>query len=91
MVVPVREGFEGAVDHFMQFGEPWMGWPLPPISNPLYLFIADELAERLDRLGEEIPQGEPWEVTLPTNLVYLREDGTLPSWRKDENGNWKPK
>jgi hypothetical protein len=90
VVTPVRQGFEGAVDHFMTFGEIWSGGPLPPISNPLYLPIAEELAERLDRPGDEIPQGDPWEVRIPTNLVYLRQDGSLPAWTKDSNGDWHP-
>lgn len=89
-VVPVRPGFEGAVDHFMTFGEVWNGGPLPAISSDLYLPIADELAERLDRPGDEIPQGDPWEVRIPTNLVKLRADDELPSWTKDANGNWTP-
>ena len=88
--IPVREGFEGAIDHFMTFGEPWVGGPLPTISSPLFLPIADELAERLDRPGDEVPEGDPWEVRLPTNLVRLRPDGTLPAWQKDANGNWIP-
>lgn len=90
VVVPVRPGFEGAVDHFTTFGEIWNGGPLPAISNPLYLPIADELAERLDRPGDEIPQGDPWEVRVPTDLVYLRGDDKLPSWKKDAAGNWVP-
>lgn len=89
-VVPVRPGFEGAVDHFMTFGETWNGGPLPAISNELYLPIADELAERLDQPGDEIPQGDPWEVRIPTNLVKLRADDQLPKWAKDVNGNWVP-
>jgi hypothetical protein len=90
VTVPVREGFEGAVDHFMTFGELWVGGPLPTISSPLYLPIADELAEQLGRPGDEIPVGDPWEVRLPTTLVKLREDGSLPAWEKDEDGNWVP-
>jgi fibro-slime domain-containing protein len=90
VVVPVREGFEGAIDHFMNVGEPWLGGPLPPITSPLYLPIAQEIAERLDRPGDEIPQGDPWEVRLPTTLVRLRPDGTLPRWQQDENGHWVP-
>ena len=90
VVVPVREGFEGAIDHFMNVGEPWFGGPLPPITSPLYLPIAQEIAERLDQPGDEIPQGDPWEVRLPTNLVRLRPDGELPRWQQDENGNWVP-
>jgi hypothetical protein len=90
VVVPVREGFEGAIDHFMTVGEPWLGGPLPPITSPLYLPIAQEIAERLDRPGNEIPQGDPWEVRLPTTLVRLRPDGELPRWQQDENGHWVP-
>ncbi|MEM9545055.1 MAG: hypothetical protein AAGA77_03735 [Bacteroidota bacterium] len=88
VVVPVRLGFEGAIDHFMTFGEIWEGGPLPIISSELYLPIADELAERLDRPGQEIPQGDPWEVRIPTNLVKLRQDDKLPQWEKNEDGEW---
>jgi len=86
--VPARPGFEGAIDHFMAFGELWNGGPLPPVSSPLYLRIADELAERLERPGDEIPQGEPWTVRLPTTLVRLRPDGTLPKWKQNAEGEW---
>jgi hypothetical protein len=88
VVVPVRLGFEGAIDHFMTYGEVWNGGPLPAISNPLYLPIADEIAERLDRPGDEIPQGDPWLVRIPTTLVSLRPDDKLPSWKQNASGEW---
>ncbi len=88
VVVPVRPGFEGALDHFTTYGEVWNGGPLPAISNPLYLPIADEIAERLDRPGEEIAQGDPWLVRIPTTLVRLRPDDKLPAWTQDADGNW---
>ena len=88
VVVPARPGFEGAIDHFMSYGEIWNGGPLPPISNPLYLPIADEIAERLDRPDEEVPQGDPWPVRIPTTLVSLRSDDTLPAWKQDATGEW---
>ena len=88
VAVPARLGFEGAIDHFMTYGEIWNGGPLPPISNPLYLPIADEIAERLDRPGDEIPQGDPWPVRIPTTLVHLRADDKLPKWVQDANGDW---
>jgi len=87
-VVPVRPGFEGAVDHFMTFGEIWNGGPLPAISSDLYLPIADELAERMDMSGDEVPQGDPWELRVPTNLVKLRSDNKVPIWVKNDNGEW---
>src|SRR5690606_7984116 len=43
--VPARSGFEGAIDHFMTHGEIWQGGPLPTIGNPLYIHIAEEIAE----------------------------------------------
>jgi hypothetical protein len=88
VAVPVRPGFESALDHFMTYGEIWNGGPLPPISNPLYLPIADEIAERLDRPGDEIPQGDPWLVLIPTTLVHLRPDDKLPAWKQNPSGEW---
>ncbi|MFD3521445.1 hypothetical protein [Streptomyces sp. NPDC058653] len=86
--VPARLGFEGAIDHFMNFGELWNGGPLPTVSSPLFLPIADEIAERLDRPGDEIPQGEQWTVRVPTNLVRLRPDDDLPRWVQNADGEW---
>lgn len=86
--VPARPGFEGAIDHFMTYGELWEGGPLPTISSPLYLPIADEIAERLDRPGDEIPQGDPWTVRIPTSLVHLRPDDKLPQWAQNPEGEW---
>lgn len=86
--VPARPGFEGAIDHFMTYGELWEGGPLPTISSPLYLPIADEIAERLDRPGDEIAQGDPWIVRIPTTLVQLRPDDTLPRWTQNPEGEW---
>ncbi len=88
VTIPARPGFEGAIDHFMTYGEIWNGGPLPAISNPLYLPIADELAERLDRPGNEFPEGEPWLVRIPTSLVHLRADDKLPRWKQDSEGEW---
>jgi len=86
--VPARPGFEGAIDHFLTFGEIWNGGPLPAISSPLYLPIADEIAEQLDRPGNEVAQGDPWSVRIPTNLVKLRADDQLPKWKKNAAGDW---
>lgn len=86
--VPVREGFEGAVDHFMQSGEVWNGGELPDVSSELYVAIAQEISEHLGRPGDEVPEGDPWEVTVPTTLVKLRQDQNLPQWKKDDDGNW---
>ncbi|KAB8339245.1 hypothetical protein FH972_022179 [Carpinus fangiana] len=88
VVVPARLGFEGAIDHFMTFGELWNGGPLPPISSNLYLPIASEIQERLNKPGDQIPQGAPWTVKVPTELIKLRQDDKLPKWHKDNTGAW---
>jgi hypothetical protein len=31
-----------------------------------------------DDLAKATPEGEPWDVVLPTTLVYLQDDATLP-------------
>ncbi|KAG8805585.1 hypothetical protein FRC17_005445 [Serendipita sp. 399] len=80
VVVPARPGFEGAIDHFMQLGEIWNGGPLPSITSKLYVPIADEVSERARKPQGEIPQGEPWEVTIPTTLVKLKADDSLPTF-----------
>jgi hypothetical protein len=88
VTVPARPGFETAIDHFLTFGEIWNGGPLPAVSNPLYLPIADELAARLGRPENEVPQGDPWTVKVPTELVHLRADDKLPTWVQNPSGEW---
>jgi len=91
VIVPARLGFEGAIDHFMKTGDVWMGGELPGIGDDLYLPIIEEMKEQLGAPDEDEPRGgKPWLVTVPTTLVRLRPDGTLPQWVKDENGNWIP-
>ncbi|KAH7323442.1 hypothetical protein BKA65DRAFT_407035 [Rhexocercosporidium sp. MPI-PUGE-AT-0058] len=82
--VPVRPGFEGALDHFLATGKPWDGGPLPGISSKLFLPLAAEIQESLGRAADEpVPYpGGPWEVIVPTNLVRLRKDDETPVWVK---------
>lgn len=88
VVVPARLGFEGAIDHYLKIGDIWNGGPLPTVSSGMYLSIADEIAEGLDHPGDEVPQGDPWLVRIPTTLVRLRADNALPSWGQASSGNW---
>jgi hypothetical protein len=86
--VPIRPGFVDAVDHFRLFGVPWQGGSLPAISDDTYLPIAEEIAEKLGRPGNEVPVGDPWEVRVPTTLIKLRDDDRLPQWQKQPDGTW---
>ncbi len=89
-VVSVRPGFEAAVAHFLESGETWNGGDLPPITSPLYFSIIEEIKERDQAPGNEVAQGDPWDVHLPTTLVILRDKPSLPEWHKDANGEWIP-
>jgi hypothetical protein len=90
-IVPVRPGFEPAVEHFMSTGETWNGEEPPDVTSEMWVPIVEEIRARTGAPGTETPQGEPWDVVLPTSLVYLRKDDTLPRWRKNEDtGEWEP-
>jgi hypothetical protein len=75
---------------FLETGQVWNGGDLPEIGSPLYVDILDEMKERLKAPGLRTPVGDPWDVKLPTSLVRLSPSAELPSWQKDENGNWVP-
>ena len=82
VTVPVRLGYEAAVARYLADGVLWNGFG-PPTPDEMedgevpYLPIFELLAERLGRPGDEEPVGEPWEVTVPTPLVYLQPSPEL--------------
>ena len=88
--VPVRPGFEAAVDHFMMTREPYFGQGLPQIGDDLYLPYVDEARAAFGvTLGGTHHDELDFDVTVPTTLVVARagrkidtEGGTLPSWVK---------
>jgi len=104
VLVPVRNGFEHAVNFYLHTGKPWMGQGLPTIGdktqNPLYLDIAEEIKIQSGALGNdetETPVGAPWEVRLPTILIKLekedpqaKKDDTLPEWNRDPYSSDEP-
>ncbi len=90
VVIPVRPGFEGAIQYFMETGMIWNGADFINIGSPLYVSIIEEIKESQKALGKEVSQGGTWDVRLPTTLVKLRPDDKLPEWEKDAQGNWVP-
>lgn len=90
-VLPVRPGFEAAVLHYLETGEIWNGQDAPPdVTSPLYVSIVQEMRERTGDFDNETPVGTPWDVRLPTTLVKLRADDSLPTWQKQADGTWQP-
>jgi hypothetical protein len=89
VVFPVRPGFEAAVAHYLETGEIWNGGPAPDVNDPLYVPIIKEIQEAQGAPGDEVPQGDPWLVRLPTTLTKLRADDELPTWKK-VGEDWQP-
>ena len=56
----------------------WNGGDTPRLKDPMFKSIAEELRNQTDDLAGAIPEGDPWEVVLPTTLVNLQQDGELP-------------
>lgn len=88
VVVPVRPGFEAHVEHFRRTGEIWSGAEPPAIGDPDFLSVAAEIQAATGAPGDEEPVGDPWDIILPTPLVYLRADNQLPEWEKNVDDEW---
>ena len=86
VVVPVPMPYADAVQFLLQSKAPalrdrvWRGGPRPTIGNDLYVSITEEMRRQTDDLAGATPEGEPWEYTLPTTLVWLQPDSALPKF-----------
>jgi hypothetical protein len=84
-VIPVRKGFEEAVDYYLETGDIWNGGGLVmDMDDDLYLSIDEELMEVEGFVDQE------WQTRVPTTLtivqgksVYL-EDESLPCCDAEE-------
>ncbi len=86
VVVPVPIAYVDAVLYLLQSPAAdlrqrvWQGGDPPTLDSPLYVSLAQELRNQTDDLAGATPEGDPWEYTLPTTLVWLQPDGTLPTF-----------
>lgn len=80
VVIPVRPGFEGALAHYQETGEIWMGEEIPDMFSDFYVSIIEEIKARNLAPGKEVCISE-WDVKLPTTLIMLKEDEKLPDWK----------
>lgn len=81
VVLPVHPGYNDAVMYFLENnGSIWNGGETPRLNDPLFISLADELREQTDDLSGAKPDGDPWQVILPTTLVYLQKDAVLPDF-----------
>lgn len=89
VVIPVREGFEDAVNWFMETGELWNGQGLTvDQDDDLYVSIAEEM-----QATEGIVE-DTWETRLPTALTIvqadsaaLKEEGLPCGCEQHQDGN----
>ncbi|MGI5197117.1 hypothetical protein ACQEVY_26400 [Streptomyces sp. CA-288835] len=77
VVVAARPGYDNAVNHWLWFGRPWGGGCAPAPDQDAYVSIADEI-RALNQAPDEGEPHESWEVRLPTTLIWLDSDPTLP-------------
>ncbi len=81
VVLPVHPAYNDAIMYFLENnGNIWKGGEPPRLNDPLFISLADELKDQTDDLANAKPEGEPWEVVLPTTLVYLQDDSVLPDF-----------
>jgi len=86
VVIPARPGFEAALAHYQETGDIWMGEEIPDMFSDYYVSIIAEIKARNFAPGDEICVAE-WDVSLPTTLVMLKEDATLPEWKPSVDCN----
>src|SRR5262249_38809758 len=79
IVVPARPGYEGALAHYQETGNIWFGEDMPDMFSDMYVSIVEEIRARNAQPGQEVCV-EQWDVILPTTLVMLRDDPSLPEW-----------
>lgn len=80
VVVPARPGFEAALAHYQETGDVWLGEEIPDMFSDMYVSIISEIKAANSAPGDEVCVDQ-WEVTLPTTLVMLKDDDTLPTWK----------
>lgn len=80
VVAPVRFGYERVVVHYLDKGEIWGGDDVPDlrsVSAP-YVDIAKEIREQQGNPSDQPVVEDEWDVKLPTSLVMLQADASLP-------------
>jgi hypothetical protein len=83
VVVPARPGFEAALAHYHETGDIWLGEEIPDMFSDNYVSIIDEIKAANRDPGTETCV-DSWDITVPTTLVMLRDDDSLPAWTVED-------
>jgi hypothetical protein len=91
ITVPVRKGYESVVANFMLNGAIPSTADMLAVTTDLYVPFFVELMGSDGGPDTAVSYGNPpleWEIRVPTTLVKLRTDNTLPRWKqKVDAGN----
>lgn len=79
VVVPVRPGCERPILRFLREGLLWCGAYLPLFDREQDLEVYQDVEQGV-QFDPPIQLGESWEVRLPTSLIMLQADATLPEF-----------
>jgi hypothetical protein len=79
VVVPVRPGCERPILRFLREGVLWCGAYLPLFDREEDLEVYADVEQGI-QLDPPVQVGESWEVRLPTSLIMLQPDATLPEF-----------
>lgn len=91
VVIPVSPNYEESMLFFLKTGLIWTGGKLPAFEEEAYLSILEEVKSGIQLAkGEGETVGEPWEVSLPTNLIMLQADSILPTFTGLPTGGTDP-
>ena len=86
--IPVQPDFERGVFHFLDTGTVWDGGELPELISTRHLALMTDIKSRRSSETEQVPVGEPWDVRLPTTLIRVKPSASLPTWERNEEGEW---
>jgi hypothetical protein len=94
MIVSVHPAYVEAMLHYLYTNEIWNGDQPPTLDDPLFVSLVDEIrADTEADIAADLPRCDDspeypcvvseWEVKVPTSLVYLQQDATLPGHEGD--------
>ncbi|GAA0402827.1 hypothetical protein GCM10009530_63500 [Microbispora corallina] len=83
VVLAARPGFACTVLYYLATGKPWHGRSAPIPGHKEYVSVAQEIAAQTGAPDDGTPVGDTWEVRLPTTLVWLDSDSSLPKRNTD--------
>lgn len=86
VLVPVRPGYEESLLYYLESNKIWKGRGPPDVKSELYLPLHQDIKEKQGAGFEGKKVGDPWEVKVPTSLVFLQKGSELPNFVAKKKG-----